>query len=86
MADKRIMGMPCHADGVVATPPDPWWKQLLSRIMAKEALSKASGAPETSYAPTAPQGNTDYVRKAAEEAGRRMEEEKAKSKYGEYGR
>lgn len=50
--------------------------RLWDVLMAHKALSQAAGAPAP--APPPQQGNTDYVRKAAEEAGRRMEAEKAK--------
>jgi hypothetical protein len=58
------------------TPPESGWMKLWKNLMGVDALKKASGE---SARPVNPPENQDMsvVRRAAEEAGRRMQEEKA---------
>lgn len=72
-----LMGLRKHADGAVVDPQKQnWFDKLRSVLMGKQALDKASG----SAPPTPPPQPTsiDYVKRAAEDAGRRNDEEKKK--------
>ncbi len=82
---STLMGMPHHADGAVvspqgqpAAPPSrlqALWQSLFGRNALQQAAQQGSQAPP----PMPPPENQDtsVVAKAAAEAGRRMEAEKA---------
>lgn len=55
----------------------PWWKRVKDSLMAQKPLQEAAAQGSASTVPTT-SGDISGVRKAAEEAGRRMEEEKAR--------
>lgn len=59
-------------------PPESGWIKLWKNLMGKSTLDTAAAVGQ-SPRPVNPPANQDIsvVRKAAEEAGRRMEEEKA---------
>ena len=69
------MLIPRHADGAVVAPQQSTWERLWKTIMGREALKRAEN-PTAPPPMTPPQDNTDYVRKAAEAAGKRNEEDK----------
>lgn len=82
---STLMGLPHHADGGVIAPgaptPQPQsrlaalWQNLFGRNALAKAAEQGSQAPPPSPPPEAQ--DTSAVRRAAEDAGRRMEAVKA---------
>jgi hypothetical protein len=108
MSSSQKARLKRFADGGVITPSsnqsapaeDSRWQRLWSVLMGRQALSQAAGTSNPSPSPSPQSQDTSVVARAAADAGRRMEEEKASKspvprhacgvvtspRYGNYGR